>query len=498
MWLFLIGLSIGLIYLYLKNNYNYWKKRGVDTPPFHYVVGNLWKQLTLKKNAGLVLQDEYNAFKGYNYFGYYNALQPAIVVRNPEIIGDILIKDFQSFADNDFDIDEEMDPIFGKNPFILKGQRWKHVRAQSTPSFSSGKIKAMMPLIKETNTTLLNYMKKFEGVPVELDPLNNKITADNVASCAFGLEGGSFTQEKPRFVEFAKEPINPTTMNIIKGFMIFVCPSLARIIKVKFFRQETIDYLKGVIEQTMQYRKDNNVQRNDLLDEMKRIREKVNDDKVFSFFDILGHAGGFLLDGIVTSSITADHALYDIAKNADVQDKLRKEIENVLSKHNGELTYESIQEMEYLDCVLKESLRLHPPLMFMTKRVTKPYTMKPMREDNTGPQVELAVGTPVIIPLLALHLDELFFPEPEKFDAERWNRENKDKHVKNSYLPFSDGPRACLGMRFGVLQTKITLITIIQNYKISPSSKTKEPLDILPASFVNVPTGGHWVEFTKL
>lgn len=80
------------------------------------------------------------AFEGYNYFGYYNALQPAVVVRNPEIIGEILIKDFASFGDTDFDLDEVADPILGKNPFVLKGQRWKQVRTQATPSFTAGKV----------------------------------------------------------------------------------------------------------------------------------------------------------------------------------------------------------------------------------------------------------------------------------------------------------------------------------------------------------------------
>lgn len=67
-------------------------------------------------------------------------MQPAILVRNPDVIGDILVKDFASFCDNDFDIDEEGDPVFGKNPFILKGQRWKQARAQATPSFTAGKV----------------------------------------------------------------------------------------------------------------------------------------------------------------------------------------------------------------------------------------------------------------------------------------------------------------------------------------------------------------------
>lgn len=356
----------------------------------------------------------------------------------------------------------------------------------------------MMPLIKETCTKLLNYLEKNEDIPIELFPLANKITAENVASCAFGLEGNSFIRKDAEFIDICHQLIKPTAWNVLKGFMIFLCPSLAHLVKVRFFQKETVAYLRDIVEQTMKYRQEHNIQRNDFLDEMKRLKEKINDEKQFSFLDILGHAGGFLLDGILTSSSVMAYLIFSVANNPEIQEKLREEIQEMLQNNNQELSYENIHEMEYLECVFKESLRLHPPLMYMTRRVTKPYTMKPMREDDTGPCVQLEVGTPVMIPTYALHRNEKYFPEPEKFDPERFKRENKEKIVKNSFLPFSDGPRVCLGMKFGVLQTKMMLITILSNYRLRVNEKTRQPLEIDPTSFLNLPVGGHWVEFTRL
>lgn len=356
----------------------------------------------------------------------------------------------------------------------------------------------MMPHVKETCIKLLEYLKERENIPIELDILNKRINAENVASCAFGLDGGSFIQEKAQFVEFANEPMQTTPMNGLKNLILLMCPSLSRVIKLSFYKKETVEYLHSIVEQTMKYRVENNIERNDFLDEMKRLRLKINDDKLFSFYDILGHAGAFLLDGVVTSSTTASYALYELAKHPDIQEKLREEIHQVLNNNMEELTYEKMQEMEYLDCVLNETMRQHPPLMFMTKRVTKPYTLGAMRDDNTGPRVELEVGTPVKISLLGLHMDEKYFPEPEKFDPDRFKPENKCKIPKNSFLPFGAGPRVCLGMRFALLQTKMTLITILYHYKLTLSAKTQEPLKIHPVSFINTAVGGYWVEFSKL
>lgn len=79
-------------------------------------------------------------YKNLKYVGLYKVRTPAVLVRDPELIKIVLQREFSSFHDNDFDVDEKSDPLFAKNPFIVKGERWKVVRNQITPCFTSGKV----------------------------------------------------------------------------------------------------------------------------------------------------------------------------------------------------------------------------------------------------------------------------------------------------------------------------------------------------------------------
>lgn len=91
-----------------------------------------------------------------------------------------------------------------------------------------------------------------------------------------------------------------------------------------------------------------------------------------------------------------------------------------------------------------------------------------------------------------------YYPEPEKFMPERFDREHggvKAFRDKGVLLPFGDGPRMCLGMRFALMQAKAAIAEIIRNFEITVNTKTQNPLVIDPKEFVNVKAGGIWLDF---
>lgn len=170
----------------------------------------------------------------------------------------------------------------------------------------------------------------------------------------------------------------------------------------------------------------------------------------------------FYADGFETSSIALSFTLFEIATNPHVQKKLQKEIDSILEKHERELTYDAIQEMDYLDMVLSgifynfvknemlasiflEGLRKYPPGEVLSKQCTGPYKFPSVNYDGSGEEFETPLKMPVEIPIHALHNDPQYYPEPKKFDPERFTEENKNLRPKQSYLPFGDGPRQCLG-----------------------------------------------------
>jgi cytochrome P450 family 6 len=125
---------------------------------------------------------------------------------------------------------------------------------------------------------------------------------------------------------------------------------------------------------------------------------------------------------------------YELALNQDIQERLRDEINEVLERHNGEVTYDAIMEMKYLDMVFNETMRRWPSVDNQFRKCDKDFKIP-----NTDLVIE--AGSMIMIPAIGLHLDERFWDEPEKFDPERFNEENVKKIVPFSYIPFSEGPR---------------------------------------------------------
>lgn len=102
---------------------------------------------------------------------------------------------------------------------------------------------------------------------------------------------------------------------------------------------------------------------------------------------------------------------------------------------------------------------------------------------------------------MSVHRDSEYYPNPEEFNPDRFSpdmgglKSYKDKGV---FLAFSDGPRICLGMRFGTTQSKAAVVEIVKNYSITSSSKTRDKYVIDPKSFLTMPMGGLWINLKKL
>jgi len=154
MLILIILTIITLVYVWLKWNYSYWKRLNVPGPEPSFIVGNLGATFTMKKHFGDVVDEWYDKFSNMPYIGYFKAFTPAIMVRDPDLIKDILIKDFPSFSENDFGFDEKEDPLLSSNPFILKDEKWRSARSILAPLFTANKVKIFLI---QYLTLFLNY-----------------------------------------------------------------------------------------------------------------------------------------------------------------------------------------------------------------------------------------------------------------------------------------------------------------------------------------------------
>ncbi|XP_011705277.1 PREDICTED: probable cytochrome P450 6a13 [Wasmannia auropunctata] len=145
----------------------------------------------------------------------------------------------------------------------------------------------------------------------------------------------------------------------------------------------------------------------------------------------------FFLAGFETSSTTMTYALYEMAQHQDIQDKVCEEIDEVLAKYD-DLTYDAVNEMPYLHKVINETMRKYPPLPGLNRICTKEIVLPTTN-------IRVPKGTLISIPVLGLHRDPSIYPDPDKFDPERFSAEEIAKRHRYAYLPFGEGPHICIG-----------------------------------------------------
>ncbi|KYB25004.1 hypothetical protein TcasGA2_TC031414 [Tribolium castaneum] len=481
---------VTIVYYLLHLNYQYWKKRGIANPKPVFLLGNFGKCFFLRASPGQVYYDVYNKYKNEQVVGLYRATTPVLLVRDPELIKEVMVKSFSSFHNNDVYVYKKRDPIVGRNPFVLKGEEWKSVRQQLTPGFTSGKMKWLYPLLDEVAENLVKFI---ENQPKTLNAKDvcARFTLNNVASCAFGIEGKCFEEENNHFRQMAIEFLSPSSWSFIGLFLVLLNPSLLKVLPIKFVTKNCEKKLIDLVQQTVKYREDNNVVRNDFLHILTQLKKTSSE---FTDIDVVAHAAGFFGDGYETTAGVMSFVLYCLAENLDIQTKLRELVDKVFENNEEKLPYEALQEIHFLDAVVNETLRLHPPALHFQKLCTQDFTFV---LKNANKSVTIEKGTPVILPVYGLHHDPDYYESPDLFKPERFLPENKDKTVKCTFMPFGEGPRSCLGQRFGLLQVKVGVAHIIRHFELSVNGKTQRPIKYEPTNPVTAPVGGFWDAILK-
>lgn len=164
---FFIALTT-VFYFFLKWRYSHWERKGFKTlPGYGYVLGHLKSNFPPTKPMPFLIMDLYNQ-TNEPYIGIYTLLRPVLLARDPEFIKTILIKDFSYFIDRRVQFNEDYDPVQG-HLFALPGHKWKPLRNKLSPTFTSGKLKAMFSTLVDCGASLQNYLEKVANKGDALD-----------------------------------------------------------------------------------------------------------------------------------------------------------------------------------------------------------------------------------------------------------------------------------------------------------------------------------------
>ncbi|XP_012227274.1 cytochrome P450 6a2 [Linepithema humile] len=502
MTIVLVSLILGafaILYYYLTHNYKYWQKRGIPCADGILPgIGHMLPAITLRTTFPEFLSKMYNDNKNCSMVGFYSFTKPSLVVIEPQLVKTVLQANFSSFNRNVFQVDPDLDPLFALNPFNLIGEKWQAARKRLTYAFSSMRLKILLESVKTVCVVFENYLdnklKETRKIEVELKDLCSKFTAQVVAGAGFGVDGYCFNEEKKdlSFQKVGTAILQPNLRTKIVMMLTFIAPSLNKILRVKAIPKHIDNFFRTLVAELIEQRRKDGKPRNDFLHLMTEL-EKQEGTK-FDLEVLTAHAMSFFIDGYETSSTVMSLVLYQLAVHQEIQKKLREEVMSVFEKYNGEITYEGLKEMTYMDQVLCESQRIIPTVGFQSKMCTEEFELK----GSDGLVCRVQPTTEIQIPVDGLHRDPKYWNNPEIFDPDRFSPENKQSIDRFAFLPFGEGPRICPGMRMALLQIKAGLAVLLRKYSLELSPKTKLPLKMIPGAILASPEGGLWVKIQQL
>lgn len=448
---------LGALYLYFTRTFKYWEKKGIKNDTPLPLFGNCVSILMAKKSEANFYKDLYRKYLDERVVGYFRSSTPDLLIRDPDIIKRILTTDFQYFYARgiiDCSNDPENIELIRKHLAIVEGDFWRLLRQSSTPAFTSGKLKAMFPLIVERAGRLRERARALSAGarPVDARDLMARYTIDFIAACGLGIDGEVLKNEHSAFLEIAEEINRVDIKWIIIEMLKTFFPYTFRHIKVRGKLEKMFCDLVSSILKQRDYKPSS---RNDFMDIMLELKnkgkiecdsmEKMKSDgtpeRISIEIDdslIAAQAFAFFVAGYETSSSSTSYTLHEIAYNPDKQQKIHAEIDRVLAKHGNNLSYDAIKEMQYLKWAFKEGLRLLPPIGTLLRTCRQKYTFEELG-------VTVDANTRVVMSPPALHNDPKYWEAPEEFRPERFSPEFDEPKHKFAYLPFGYGPRACMG-----------------------------------------------------
>ncbi|XP_076273984.1 putative cytochrome P450 6a20 [Rhynchophorus ferrugineus] len=488
-YLVIFAVLVGVLW-YLKRANQYWKRQGIYQAEPELFFGNSRPVVLQGKPYCYALLERYQQFKKakLRYGGIYLFTIPTLVVIDPALIKQMLLKDFNHFMNRG--LYHTPKDVLSMNLVNIEDELWRTLRTKLTPTFTSGKMKMMFETLLEKTVGLERSFGEYADSK-EVCPIRDilaRFTTDIIGSCAFGIECNSLENPDNVFRQFGKRVFEHSKWKVV---LVSLIPWwLLGMLNYKEDGVEVANFFSNLVKDTISYREKTGMERKDFMHLLLELKNNAS-GQILTENEIIAQCYIFFLAGFETSSTTLTFALSELAQHQDIQSKLRDEIETTLAQHGGKLTYEAVMKMTYLEKVINETLRRYPPVPLTQRVATSKYHIP-------GTNHVLDKGVVVQIPIWGLHMDPEYYPNPEVFNPEHFSEENKASRPDFTFLPFGEGPRMCIGLRFGKLQTKVGLISLIRKYNFTLNEKTKIPLEMAPSEIVMALKDDVWVNVRRI
>ncbi|KAH1011226.1 hypothetical protein HUJ04_000640 [Dendroctonus ponderosae] len=469
MFIYFLAILGVLLYFILKHKHSYWTRRKIVQEKPRFLLGSVDKRIFKSGNPTQFVRDAYWNLKkkGVKHGGMYLFYTPIWIPIDLNLIKQILVTDYESFSSHG--LYHHKNDFISENIFTKEGEEWKTLRSNLSPTFTPAKLKTMYDILynfgHHLEAQIADSCSKRQAIRIR--ETTASYLTDVIAACFFGIEADRLKETKREFEHYGNVITQPRPLRLLLESLLSW--NLLVSLGYNFFPKKVTHFFSKLIKEAVDAKERNNLKmvRKDYLDIVMQL---MKDGGHFSFEELVANSTFMYIAGYETSTSALSYLMFELAKNQDVQNKLRSEILSIGNNNaKGEITYEDLSKMKYADMCITEILRCYPALPQLPRACTKEYRIP-------GTDQIIEKGTLTLIPIWAIQNDPDYFRNPTKFDPENMSSENKNSNVEDAWFGFGYGPRLCLGYKFAAMQIKIALLNYLRNYKYTLNDKTPENL----------------------
>lgn len=366
-------------------------------------------------------------------------------------------------------------PGIGDSLFIAEGAHWRWQRRAAAPVFSHRNIAGLAPIMSASAQAVCDRLDACDGHADVFDQMV-RATFEVISDVTFSGSGAMDSHAVHRAIDAYIDQTARVSLFDVLGVPTWV-PRWSRVIGTN-----SLGNMKAVADQSIQARRSSGPKPvPDLLDLLMDGSDPETGRQMNSA-ELRDNLLTFIVAGHETTALTLGWALYLCAFDQTVQEKLRAEVQSVLKGRVA--TADDVPNLPYCEQVIKETLRLYPPAAFLSRTAQAADTLcgREIRRKDT-----------VMLPVYALHRNELLWENPDAFRPERFGPEAS--HDRFSWLPFGDGPRICIGSHFAMVEATIILSTLISRFAFE-RIEGRDPKPVLVLTLR--PEGGVQLKVTPL
>lgn len=366
----------------------------------------------------------------------------AYFVNTPDLAQEILLRQAKKFH-KPFTVKYTAKGLFGENLFTSDGALWQKLRTTLQPAFHSQRINGYASMMIDDTQALMTQWRSEQVIDIPAAMMDLTLGITTKALFGQDLRNQTVAQALIRFIELFSQRISQFPVPLWVPI-----PSnreLKRLMAIgdRYFSQLIAD------------RRQSGADYGDVLSMLIQA-QAADSTGMLSDRQIQNEVSNLFAAGYEVTAYTLAFTLYLIAQHPDVEARLVDEIDRVLGRR--EMTVPDLEKLPYLEMVLKESMRLLPVTTVVSRQAVEPVLLNGRT---------LAKNSLVLIAPWTLHRRSDVFPNPLRFDPERFHLDRSDKIPKFAYLPFSAGPRVCIGNALAMLQMRVNLALILQRYRLT-------------------------------